>query len=84
MIQSILESGAGTSKENAFKVKAVSEEYDVLRVLRAELVKQSLDTPYDVMKVMIDSQESTLYFDVSRSLEAQSRKLEGAATGGSR
>jgi hypothetical protein len=81
LVQSILESGPGTSKQNAFKVISVSEEYDVLRVLRAELVNQSLDAPYDVMRVKIGSEETTLYFDVSTSLEAQRRQLDGAVKG---
>jgi hypothetical protein len=84
LIQSILETGAGTSKGSAFKVISVSEEYDVLRVLRAELVNQTLDPPYDVMTVKIDSEEMTLYFDVSISLGAQRRQLEGAVKGESK
>ena len=82
LILSIFESGTGASKESAFRVISVSEEYLILQVLHAELVKQSLEAPYDVMTVKINDEEAILYFDVSPSLEAMRRQLEGALEGG--
>lgn len=76
LLQSITASGDGKSKETAFKVISVAEEYYVLDEIGAELIEQTLDIPCDVMNVRLrDGTETTLYFDVSIPLKAMQREL---------
>lgn len=70
-IAKLIASTDGTSKERAFKVKSVDEEYRVLRELGLSPVQQSLvigddQKPYDLIEAT-DSQGSSrqLWFDIS-------------------
>jgi hypothetical protein len=58
-------------------VIAVSEEYALLREMRAEVIQQSLDEPCDIMEVKLkDGSKTELYFDVSISLGATHRMMK--------
>jgi hypothetical protein len=81
LIASVTSSGSGLSPESPWKVISTSEEYEVLRRLGAELIKQSLDEtaasgkPCDFMKCKIENKEITFYFDVSIPMEATPKLL---------
>lgn len=70
LINSILSSGNGKSKETAWVVISVHEEYVILRVLGFKPSEQSVEQKdghsYDVMKVKKadDGTEQTFYFNV--------------------
>lgn len=77
LLQSITSDGDGRSAKTAFKVISVSEEYYLLRDIGARIKKQSLVGQCDVMVVDQRGKEMTYYFDVSISLAALRRELEG-------
>ncbi len=77
LIASITSSGDGKSAKTAFKVISVDEEYSFLDEIGAQLLKQTLQYPCDVMQVRLrDGTESTLYFDISIPFAAEGRNLQ--------
>lgn len=75
----ILYSGDGLTKESAYYVINVSNEYDILNLLELKIVSQSLITPYDYLKVAENKHKiEGLYFEISPSLNHMS-KLFGSA-----
>ena len=81
LIRSILDSGAGTSVETAYKVISVGEEYAVMRVMGLRPGTQSYmhvgKKSYDEMEMvsMRDNSTITRYFDVTLSDEHMSKSL---------
>lgn len=73
IVDAILSSGDGTSKENAFYVINVSHEYDILNIIGFEFVgSQSLIAgQYDYLKVKENNFKiDGLYFDISPSIKS--------------
>jgi hypothetical protein len=80
LLRSITSTGDGLTPETAFKVIAVPEEYFIIRDIGAKVVQQSLVDHYDKMDLQgDDGKKFTLYFDVSISLAATTRQLQGNA-----
>ena len=80
LLRSITSGGDGRTPATAFKVIAVPEEYFLIRDLGAKVVQQALVDHYDKMDLQTDDgRKFTLYFDVSISLAATARELQGAA-----
>jgi hypothetical protein len=77
LMASIVNSGDGKTKETAFKVIAIEEEYTLLNFMGAEMKSQSLQGNYDVMEVKLDEGDTTIYFDISTHLEALEKGLAG-------
>jgi hypothetical protein len=81
LVQSILDSGTGTSTVTAYKVISVGEEYAVMRVLGLIPGKQSYmregKRSYDEMEMVNpkDSSTVTRYFDVTLSDEQMEKSL---------
>lgn len=70
--KTILESGDGKTPETAYKVNMVTEEYALLRLMRAKTLKQTLTTSTpvcDLMEVEINGQKENIYFDITRVME---------------
>jgi hypothetical protein len=94
MLDSILASGDGRSPASAFVVFHVREEYEVARVLRAEVREQSLrhhgDRAYDMLTVRRlpasgdgppEGPERQMYFDVTELFAMEGRGLRLEASG---
>jgi hypothetical protein len=82
LLSSIFASGDGKSTRTAFHVFHVREEYDLLRLIQAEVVSQSLDTQggvaYDVVRVKRpDGHVAEMYFDVSELFALSTKSLGG-------
>ncbi|MGI4869620.1 MAG: DUF4919 domain-containing protein [Janthinobacterium lividum] len=83
MLRTIMASGDGQSRETAYVVVAVPDEYQVLRELNLASGKQALVGHTDVLTVTplddngkpTGGKESQLYFDVTQSLAALSREF---------
>lgn len=78
LLQGIRTSGNGLSKETAFKVLGIPDEYVIMRVLGIkELVKQMLiEGGYDQIEVGDDNiPGNKLYFDVNLALNLLRKKL---------
>jgi hypothetical protein len=78
LLTSITSSGDGHSKESAYKVISVDEEYTVMNYLGAEMKGQRLQGNFDVIAVDLNGKEATLYFDVSIPMKAMSDRLKTA------
>jgi hypothetical protein len=78
IIDAILSSGDGTTKETAFYVINTSHEYDILNVIGFEFSgQQSLIEHYDYLAVKRNSYElKGFYFDVSPCLDHLDMKLK--------
>lgn len=70
LMASLAASGDGRSKDSAYKVIAVEEEYTLMNHIGAKLDQQTLQYPCDVMEVTIDGKAEILYFDVSLPMAA--------------
>ena len=84
LVDSILRSGDGRNFKSAFKVISVAEEYAVLRILKLEVVSQTLQghegSEFDAMQVKDprSGNELTLYFNVDLPKKWLERQLSGA------
>lgn len=82
LIQSVLASGTGHSRNSAFQVISTDEEYIVLNYLGVKLVRQALveekDHSFDVMTVHGADNDSTydLYFNIDLQMNALKDKLK--------
>ena len=76
LMQSIIANRDGSSKESAFTVISVDEEYNVCSYLGASVLLQELDGFYDVLSVSIGEQKMKLYFDASIPLKALDSELK--------
>lgn len=70
IIQAILATGNGSSKDTAYKVICVSDEYEIIfKPLQVESIQQqaTLENKYDVFKVKLPNGKTKLFFDISIS-----------------
>ena len=79
-MEAIVSTGDGLTCKTAFKVIAVSDEYDVIyRYFEAEkMLSQSLEHPCDKMHISRSKyySEENMYFDVSASFDYMNRKFK--------
>lgn len=81
LIASIMSSGDGKTKDTAFKVVTVKEEYAVLNELGLDLIKQSLvkdakGNPCDAMLCKDrNDKQTTIYFNVSAPFKQYNKTL---------
>lgn len=76
IIQTILATGNGNSKETAYKVICVSDEYEIIfKPLRAKSIQQqaTLENKYDVFNVKLPRGKTKLFFDISISFSLQKK-----------
>ena len=69
LLNSIVKNGDGKTCETAWPVIQISEEYFILDMLNAELIKQSIDNEgglCDKMEVNTEKGKKTYYFEVSK------------------
>lgn len=69
LLNSIVKNGDGQTCETAWKVIQISEEYFILEMIDAELLKQSVDNEgglCDKMEVKVDGKKKTYYFETSK------------------
>ncbi len=77
LMASIVNSGDGKTKETAFKVIAVEEEYTLMNFMGAKVKSQSLQGKYDVVEVKMAEGDTTIYFDIAIHLEALEKEFGG-------
>jgi len=74
LLKSIVNNGDGKSCETAWPVIQISEEYYILEMLDAKLLKQSIDNNggiCDKMEVDINGDKVTYYFEISKIFEGR-------------
>ena len=76
LMQSVIADNDGLSKESAFKVISIDEEYTLCNYLNAKVLKQELNDFYDVLQVEIKGEKKKLYFDVSIPLKGIKAELK--------
>lgn len=75
LLRSILKSGDGETCRTAWHVVQLEEEYFILDMQGASLVKQTLAHGCDEMKVKTDEGKKTYYFDVSKIFEGYDKRI---------
>jgi len=76
LLYSIIRNGDGKTCETGWPVIQVPEEYFILNMLGAKLVRQSVDNTNgtcDKMEVTVDGKNKTYYFDISKVMEKYER-----------
>lgn len=76
LLNSIVKKGDGKSCQTAWPVIQVTEEYFILEMLGAKLLKQSVDNSgglCDKMEVQTEEGKKTYYFEVSKVFEGYKR-----------
>jgi hypothetical protein len=76
LLNSIVGEADGSSKEKAFRVVSVDEEYDVCSYLGARVLGQRIDGHFDVLTIMAKEQKKDLYFDASIVFRNENRSLQ--------
>ena len=76
LLASIVGEADGFSKEKAFRVVSVDEEYDVCSYLGARVLEQRIDGHFDVLTIMLKEQKKELYFDVTIVFRNENRSLQ--------
>lgn len=79
LFNSILKSGDGKTPETAWHVIQVAEEYFILDILNAKLLRQSVDATNgvcDKMEVETDKGKKTYYFDVSKVFQGYKKEQD--------
>ena len=74
IIQAILATGNGSSKETAYKVICVSDEYEIIfKPLQVKSIQQqtTLENKYDVFNVKLPGGKAKIFFDISISFPLQ-------------
>ncbi len=77
LLNSIVKKGDGTSCQTAWPVIQVTEEYFILDMLGAKLLKQSVDNTSglcDRMEVQTNQGKRTFYFEISKVMEGYKRQ----------
>jgi hypothetical protein len=77
LLHSIIDTGDGKTCETAWKVIQISEEYFILNILGAEVKQQSIYKKggfCDKMDVIIEKEEKTYYFEISKVFEGYNKK----------
>jgi hypothetical protein len=76
LLHSILKSGDGKTCKTAWHVVQLDEEYFILDMQGAFLLKQTLDNGCDEMKVKTDEGKKTYYFEVTKIFEGYNKRLK--------
>lgn len=72
LLNSIVKNGDGKTPETAWPVIQIEEEYFILGILKAKVVKQSKINNhgiYDKIEVTINGEKRTFYFEISKIFE---------------
>jgi hypothetical protein len=76
LLNSIVKNGDGKTCETAWPVIQIEEEYFILEMINAELIKQSIYNKgglCDKMDVKVDGQKKTYYFETSKVFEGYNK-----------
>jgi hypothetical protein len=76
LLDSIVGDADGSSKEKAFRVVSIDEEYEVCDYLRARVLGQRNDGHFDVLTVILNEQKKELYFNASIVFRNENRSLQ--------
>ncbi len=79
LLKSIVNNGDGKSCETGWSVIQISEEYFILEMLDAKVIKQSLDNENgicDRMEVEINEEKKTYYFEISEVFKGREKLKE--------
>ena len=76
LLKSIVKNGDGKTCETAWPVIQVAEEYFILEMLGAKLLKQSIDNsgPCDRMEVETDEGKKVYYFDIRKVFKGYNKR----------
>lgn len=77
LLNSIVKHGDGKTCRTAWPVIQVTEEYFILDMLGAKVLKQSIDTesgPCDRMEVQIDEEKKTYYFGIRKVFQGYNKR----------
>lgn len=76
LLNSIVKSGDGKTCQTAWPVIQVTEEYFILDMLGAKLLKQSIDSsgPCDRMEVQTDEGKKVYYFEISKVFKGYNKR----------
>jgi hypothetical protein len=76
LLNSIVNNRDGKTCQTAWPVIQVAEEYFILDMLGAKLLKQSIDStgPCDRMEVQIDEGEKVYYFEISKVFKGYNKR----------
>jgi len=77
LLNSIVKNGDGKTPETAWPVIQITEEYFILNMLGAKLLKQSIDNHggvFDRMDVETDQGKKTYYFEISKVFKGYSKQ----------
>jgi hypothetical protein len=79
LLKSIVNNGDGKSCETGWSVIQISEEYFILEMLEAKVIKQSLDNENgicDRMEVEINGEKKIYYFEISKVFKGREKLKE--------
>ena len=76
LLDSIVGEADGSSKEKAFRVVSIDEEYEVCDYLSARVLGQRIDGHFDVLTIMLKEEKKELYFDASIVFRNENRSLQ--------
>ena len=76
LLNSIVNNGDGKTSQTAWPVIQVTEEYFILEMLGAKLLKQSIDSngPCDRMEVQTDEGKKVYYFEISKVFKGYNKR----------
>jgi len=76
LLNSIVKNGDGKTCQTAWPVIQVAEEYFILDMLGAKLLKQSIDSngPCDSMEVQVDQGKKVYYFEISKVFKGYNKR----------
>jgi hypothetical protein len=76
LLNSIVKNGDGKTCQTAWPVIQVTEEYFILDMLGAKLLKQSIDSsgPCDRMEVQTDEGKTVYYFEISKVFKGYKKR----------
>jgi hypothetical protein len=76
LLNSIVKNGDGKTCQTAWPVIQVTEEYFILDMLGAKLLKQSIDSngPCDRMEVQADEGKKVYYFEISKVFKGYNKR----------
>jgi hypothetical protein len=76
LLNSIVKNGDGKTCQTAWPVIQITEEYFILEMLGAKLLKQSIDStgPCDRMEVQTDEGKKVYYFEISKVFKGYNKQ----------
>jgi hypothetical protein len=76
LLNSVVKKGDGKTCQTAWPVIQVSEEYFILDMLGAKLLRQSIDSsgPCDRMEVRVDEGTKVYYFEISKVFKGYNKR----------